>query len=100
VTTIQYICPTGSQSSSKHKTGDEDNSKGTPINSSVRSSWLAIVMPGDEAQPRNAVGIIGRIEPFVSTVSSESGRYVIHKQIYHVVCHLNLIQIHRILLIS
>jgi hypothetical protein len=34
------------------------------------------------------------------TVSSESGHYVIHKQIYHVECHLNLIQIHRILLIS
>jgi hypothetical protein len=24
-------------------------------------------MPGDEAQPRNAVGIIGRIEPFEDT---------------------------------
>jgi hypothetical protein len=29
----------------------------------------------------------------------KSGHYVIHKQIYHVECHLNLIQIHRILLI-
>ena len=27
-------------------------------------------MPGDEAQPRNAVGIIGRIEPFEDTVET------------------------------
>ena len=27
-------------------------------------------MPADEAQPRNAVGIIGRIEPFEDTVET------------------------------
>ena len=27
-------------------------------------------MPGDEAQPRNAVGVIGRIEPFEDTVET------------------------------
>ena len=41
------------------------------LTSHVISSWLAIVMPEDEAQPPNAVIIIGRIEPFEDTVMKE-----------------------------
>jgi hypothetical protein len=38
-------------------------------------------MPGDETQPRNAVGIIGRIEPFEDTVETSINYY---KQTIHI----------------